>query len=104
MYGNIPFNLINAHKLTFSFSDKIYAVNLFHNHSKKYAISFIERKDICFKNTLTFQINQPTRCNNFSSLLLDNLCTAQHVSGVLMPTIRSSTTAVAASGFTVGAW
>ena len=32
------------------------------------------------------------------------LCTAQHVSGVLMPIIRSSTIAVAASGFTVGAW
>jgi len=32
------------------------------------------------------------------------LCTAQHVSGVLTPIIRSSTTAVAASGFTVGAW
>jgi len=33
-----------------------------------------------------------------------SLCTAQHVSGVVTPIIRSSTTAVAASGFTVGAW
>jgi len=32
------------------------------------------------------------------------LCTAQHVSCVLTPIIRSSTTAVAASGFTFGAW
>ena len=32
------------------------------------------------------------------------LCTAQRASGVLTPIIRSSTTAVAASGFTVGAW
>ena len=32
------------------------------------------------------------------------VCTAQHVSGVLTPIIRSSTTAVAASGFIVGAW
>ena len=31
-------------------------------------------------------------------------CSAQHVLGVLTPIIRSSTTAVAASGFTVGAW
>jgi len=33
-----------------------------------------------------------------------HLFTAEHVSGVLKPIIRSSTTAVAASGFTVGAW
>ena len=32
------------------------------------------------------------------------LFTAQHVSGVLTPIIRSSTTAVAASDFTFGAW
>jgi len=32
------------------------------------------------------------------------VCTAQHVLGVLTPIIRSSTTAVAASGFIVGAW
>jgi hypothetical protein len=33
-----------------------------------------------------------------------SLFTAQHVSGVLTPIIKSSTTAVAASGFTFGAW
>jgi hypothetical protein len=31
------------------------------------------------------------------------VCTAQHISGVLTAIIRSSTTVVAASGFTVGA-
>jgi len=51
----------------------------------------------------TIPINQPTRCNNFSSWLRC-LCTAQRVSGVLTPIIRSSTTAVAAYGFTVGVW
>jgi hypothetical protein len=46
----------------------------------------------------------PTRCNSFSSLLSKRLFTAQHVSAVLTPIIGSSTTAVAASGFTFGAW
>jgi len=32
------------------------------------------------------------------------LNTAQHLLGILMPIIRSSTTAVAAFGFTIGAW
>jgi hypothetical protein len=36
----------------------------------------------------------------FITLLL-LVCTAQHVSGVFTPIIRSSTTAVAASGFTL---
>jgi len=33
-----------------------------------------------------------------------HVSTAQHVSGVLTPIIRGSTTAVVASGFTVGVW
>jgi hypothetical protein len=49
------------------------------------------------------QINQSTRCSNFSNFITWRLCTAQHVSGVLMPIIRSSPSAVAASGFTAGA-
>lgn len=45
---------MSTKSLTFSFSDKIYAVNLFHNHLKKYVINFVECKDIGFRNTLTF--------------------------------------------------
>jgi len=40
----------------------------------------------------------------FLKFIISLLFTAQHVSGVLTPIIRSSTTAVAASGFTFGAW
>jgi hypothetical protein len=42
--------------------------------------------------------------NNFFSLLSWSLFTAQHVLGVFPPIIRSSMTAVAASGFTFVSW
>jgi hypothetical protein len=46
----------------------------------------------------TNQMQQPIQ------FIIWRLFTAQHVSGVLTPIIKSSTTALAASGFTVGTW
>jgi hypothetical protein len=40
----------------------------------------------------------------FLMFITCRLCTAQHVPGVLTTTLKSSTTALRASGFTVGAW
>jgi hypothetical protein len=40
----------------------------------------------------------------FFQFITWRLFTAQHVSGVVTPIIRRSTTAVAASGFTLAAW
>ena len=58
----------------------------------------------CLELHWEIQINHPTRCSNFSSLLLDVYVQLNMFRGVLTPIIRSSTTAVAASGFTIGAW
>jgi hypothetical protein len=56
------------------------------------------------RESSAIQIKQPTTCNNFSRVFILRLSTAQLVSGVLTPIIKSLTIAVAASGFTVGAW
>jgi hypothetical protein len=54
--------------------------------------------------SFTFNSNKsPTWCNNFSVYYPD-VFTAQHVSGVFPPIIRTSMTAVAASGFTFASW
>ena len=46
---------------------------------------------VCHETPDSFQINQPTRCNSFSSFITWRLCTAQHVSDVLTPVIRNWT-------------
>jgi hypothetical protein len=50
------------------------------------------------------QINQPTICNNFSGLLLDVYLQLNMFRAFSLPLSGATTTAVAASGFTFGAW
>jgi len=54
---------------------------------------------------IIIHLNKSTnQMQQFLKFITCRLSIAQHVSGVLMPIIRSSTTAVVASGFTVGVW
>jgi hypothetical protein len=69
------------------------------NGQKENSFHFVDLDVVNFNSN-----KSPTRYNNFLILLSWRLFTAQHVSGDLTPIIKSSTTAVAASGFTVGAW
>ena len=51
----------------------------------------------------SYDSNKSTnKMQQFRKFITWRLCVAQHVSGASMPIIRTSTTAVAASGFTVG--
>jgi hypothetical protein len=53
----------------------------------------------------TIQINQPTTCNNFSSLLLDVYVQLNMFRASSRPSSEAQPTTVAAAyGFTFGAW
>jgi hypothetical protein len=55
-------------------------------------------------NVVTCSDKSTNWMQTFLQFITSRLFTAQHVSGFPTPVIRSSTTAVAASGFTFGAW
>jgi hypothetical protein len=55
-------------------------------------------------NNFPIQINQPTKCSSFSSLLHDVYVQLNMFRASSRPSSGATTTALAASGFTVGAW
>jgi hypothetical protein len=67
--------------------------------------SYFKEFKVCkLEHHQTIQINQPTRYNNLSSLLLDFYLQLNMLRASSLPSSGATTTAVAASGFTVGAW
>jgi hypothetical protein len=84
---------------------RYYVVCLWHVAFNEWGIAYSSRRKVCKSvHYHTIQINHPLDATVSSVLLSWRLFTAQHVSGVLMPVIRSSTTAVAASSFTFVSW
>ena len=75
--------------------------NLYISHTQRIECRFKVYKCV---HHHTIQINQPTRCNSFSSLLLGVYLQLNMFRASSRPSSGATTTAVAASGFTVGAW
>jgi len=71
------------------------------NKQIRSTFSSVDRNRTSLQNASNKLTNQMQQSLQFITW---RLFTSQHVSGVLTPIIRSSTTAVAASGFTFGAW
>jgi len=99
----------------------LYVFNLFTEHSKilpKFCIYVhatyninLTRTEYIFKFNVcksmhhhTIQINKPTRCINLSSLLLDVYVQLNMFWASSLLSSGATTTAVAASGLTFGAW
>ena len=89
----------DARYLSVLFDDTVpYSNNILHSASRRWSLTFWHR-------SFTFNSNKsPTWYNNFSVYYPDVCLQLKHVSGVFPPIIRSSVTAVAASGFTFVSW
>jgi hypothetical protein len=86
---------------------RCYVACLWHVAFNEWGIAYSSRREFKVCKSVhhhTIQINHPLDATISSVLLSWRLFTTQHVSGVLMPVIRSSTTAIAASDFTFVSW
>jgi len=98
------------HTLRFSLQSAVYFVMLlfwfkYHSHFTYRVCENLNVKfNVCKSvHHRTIQINHQPDATIFQFIIL-TFFTAQHVSGVFLPIIRSSVTTVAASGFTFVSW
>jgi hypothetical protein len=94
------------HTLRFSLQNAVYFIMLpflVHVLFKFYIQGVLNFKVCKSMHHRTIQINHQPDATVFQFIIM-TFFTAQHVSGVFPPIIRSSMTAVAASGFTFVSW
>jgi hypothetical protein len=81
-----------------------YSNRIRHVHTNLKSKMVLIQSTVKHGNWILTSNKSTNQMHHFLKFITWRSCTAQHVSGFLTSIIRRSTTAVAASGFTVGAW